>query len=642
MNRSDRTQRCSPGGPTPRGSCRCRHALRFAACAMALALPALLNAGVNTWTGGRPAGTLDFGSNSFAPDPSDPNVLYAVFGPDIYRSGDGGRSWTRLGPLDPVASFVDVLLVSPVSASTLYASGIAGSSSGLFRTTDAGSTWTNIAPGTFFTALAARASEPSTLYAGSGDGSVSRSDDSGNTWSKKTVTGVTNKISALLFDARSDSGLFAAGGDDSGYPEYYPPLVILGGSTDRGDTWSNLGGSLPQQAAVEALLADPTDPTRLFAGLANQSLPQSIANGVLRSSDAGVSWSPASGGLPAGTNVFGLAADPRRAGTLYAGTGAGVYRTTDDGATWLPFGRQLGGMSVESLVGQGSLLHVIGSPGVFDLDLREGAIDVAAGTDQTRLLSWNADRLSVRTLFAFGDPVDTPEEGPFGGWTATAISGGDGLARVLWVHGDGRVGVEIVGPSGSEAAFRYPAMSGWSAIDIAASSDGDTKLLWTSVDGAMFIATVSQTGAASSGPQYGPYSGWSAVAIAEVAEGTDVDTSVLWRCTDGRVSISTHRAGVLASVFRFGASPGWAAEDITVAADGLPRLLRIHPDGRASVSTIDAGGTLTAEQIYTNVGFVPRRISAGPDGLTRLLWTDADGVEDIWLLGLDNSRRPMP
>ena len=123
MDGCNEAQYKSPGGPTPRDSWRCRHALRFAACAMALALPALLNAGVNTWTGGRPAGTLDFGSSSFAPDPSDPNVLYAVFGPDIYRSGDGGRSWTRLGPLDPAGSFVDVLLVSPTSPSTLYASG---------------------------------------------------------------------------------------------------------------------------------------------------------------------------------------------------------------------------------------------------------------------------------------------------------------------------------------------------------------------------------------------------------------------------------------------------------------------------------------------------------------------------------------
>ncbi len=643
MDGCDEVQYNSPDGQISRVSIRRRRALRFAACALALTLPALLNAGVNTWTGSRPAGTLDSGSSSFAPDPSDPNVLYAVFGPDIYRSGDGGRSWARVGPLDPVASVVNVLLVSPVSASTLYASGIAGSSEGLFRTTDAGSTWTNIAPGTFFTALAARASEPSTLYAGSWKGMVSRSDDSGDTWSATAVEGVTDKISALLFDARSDSGLFAAGGDDSGYPEYYPPLPILSASTDRGDTWSNLAASLPQQAAVEALVADPADPTRLFAGLANRVFPEAITNGVLRSSDAGVSWSPASGGLPAATNVFGLAADPRRAGTLYAGTGSGVYRTRDEGATWLPFSGQLVGRVIESLVLGGNALHVMTSAGAFDQELREGAVDVAAGTDQTRLLSWNADRLSVRTLFASGNPVDTPEEGPFGGWTATAISGGDGPARVLWVNGDGRVGLEIVGPSGSEGAFRYPAMPGWSAIDVAAaSSDGDAKLLWISADGAMFIATVSQTGAASLGPEYGPYPGWSAVAIAEAAEGTDADTWVLWRCTDGRVSISTHRAGVLASVFRFGASPGWAAEDITVAADGLSRLLRIHPDGRASVSTIDPEGTLTTEQIYANEGFVPRRISAGPDGLTRLLWTDADGVEDVWLLNLDNSRRPMP
>ena len=144
----------------------------------------------------------------------------------------------------------------------------------------------------------------------------------------------------------------------------------------------------------------------------------------------------------------------------------------------------------------GSLLALLSwltvSPsGAFGLEIEEGPVDVAAEAGQTRLLFWNDGRMSVRTLPPSGGPIHTPEEGPFGDWTATSISDGpDGRSRVLWVNGDGRAGLEIVGPSGSEAAFQYPAIPAWSAADVAATRDGGASLLWTSASGAMRLATV--------------------------------------------------------------------------------------------------------------------------------------------------------
>jgi len=72
-------------------------------------------------------------------------------------------------------------------------------------------------------------------------------------------------------------------------------------------------------------------------------------NGVFRSSDGGGSWRSASVGLTS-TNVRALALDPRSASTLYAGTGSGVFKSTDAGETWGPaslLGKHISALAID-------------------------------------------------------------------------------------------------------------------------------------------------------------------------------------------------------------------------------------------------------------------------------------------------------
>jgi photosystem II stability/assembly factor-like uncharacterized protein len=244
--------------------------------------------------------------------PSRPQTLYEADGFDqIRRSDDGGDTW-RVIP-GPVATLnPPFLAVDRRSPDTLYA-GVPGfgdpspTPHGLFRTTDAGATWTRLAtglpdtgPSHFSFELAQAPDRPETLYAAvasipvpptlSHPSAVARSTDGGATW------------------ALADG------------PGGLPLLALPGGrvvtdravSTDYGATWTP---STPPTARVVALAASPLKPERVLLG--------SAYHGTFRSLDGGLSYSSSSQGMTA-TQVTALAAAADS--TLYAGTaGSGLF-----------------------------------------------------------------------------------------------------------------------------------------------------------------------------------------------------------------------------------------------------------------------------------------------------------------------------
>ena len=85
---------------------------------------------------------------------------------------------------------------------------------------------------------------------------------------------------------------------------------------------------------ISAIQVDPTRPNVVFAG--------TIDHGVLKSTDGGRTWGAANRGLPrspwpppaSGIRVDALVIDPRSPNVLYAGTGLGVFKTSDGARTW--------------------------------------------------------------------------------------------------------------------------------------------------------------------------------------------------------------------------------------------------------------------------------------------------------------------
>ena len=304
---------------------------------------------------------------------ASPDQLFAAFRAAVFRSADGGATWTEIGPSFGPGTFVNDITLDPADPETLY---VATSDEGGFKTTDGGTTWSPLGESLLSTRLSVLAvdpSDPGTVLAGSSAHGVFRSADGGLSFTASN-RGFTDApaIVDLVIDGASSDILYAAtsaglyrsedvgkrwqlAGRDSPvslralavepaaagvlYSAGGDPFFVNGGrilkSTDGARTWSVLFADADRP--IGSLVVDPVDPRNVYAAATSRFF--------FRSPDAGESWSvvPVFGSL----EVFSLAIDPRTPSTLYAGLRGGVWQSLDGGVTWDPAG--LEGERVESV-----------------------------------------------------------------------------------------------------------------------------------------------------------------------------------------------------------------------------------------------------------------------------------------------------
>jgi photosystem II stability/assembly factor-like uncharacterized protein len=287
------------------------------------------NGGV-TWT--RLPGTGNGTVNALAVDPRNPATVYAAFYsyPEIryqlFKSVDRGQTWRRssrgLGVETGVALYS--LAVDPVAPATLYA----GTSRGVYKSTNAGRTWQPSNQGASdlpVSALAVHPSAPSVLWAGTGTfdiqgAGVFRTTNGGATWAPSRRGFSASWVASL-----------ALGPVSSGET----PVIYVGnpgqgvyGSRNEGASWESLSTGL-RGGNVETLLVHPDDPAILYAG---------TDAGVARSTDGGATWRRRNQGLTDAqgkvATVFSLAFQEGDPETLYAGANQQIFKSTDGGSSW--------------------------------------------------------------------------------------------------------------------------------------------------------------------------------------------------------------------------------------------------------------------------------------------------------------------
>ena len=265
--------------------------------------------------------------------PADPATLYTASGTQIWKSTDAGSTWTMVSQLPGSVSVLS-LAVEPAASSTVYAGTFA---LGIFKSMDGGLTWTAINRGIpplpdgsiRVGGVWVKPAAPNVVFASSGLG-LARSTDSGNTW---TLVAGGNSFSTLAFDPFTAGSLYFVDGN------------AISKSTDNGQTFVRLS-PLPNQAALFTLAPDPHHAGVLYAG---------SSAGIYQSNDGGGTWSLKLAGV---TTV--LVADPNSP-AFYANLSPyGIVKSTDGFATTSPVGPNE--PSVVRLIVSGPNLFEISAP----------------------------------------------------------------------------------------------------------------------------------------------------------------------------------------------------------------------------------------------------------------------------------------
>ncbi|MBV8750237.1 MAG: exo-alpha-sialidase, partial [Candidatus Eremiobacteraeota bacterium] len=224
-------------------------------------------------------------------DPKDPNRLYVAvlghpYGPNaergVYRSTDGGATFSRVLSTDENAGAFDVAL-DPSNPQTLYASlwsarqspweTLGGGSfirtpsgSGLYKSTDGGSTWNRLEGGlptgaqrVNRIAVSVSAADPKRVYAFADapeHGGVYRSDDAGATW---TLMNETERV------AERGDDLATITADPQNRDVVYVSNTSTYKSTDGGKTFVALRGA-PGGDDYQSVWIAPDDPQTILLG----------------------------------------------------------------------------------------------------------------------------------------------------------------------------------------------------------------------------------------------------------------------------------------------------------------------------------------------------------------------------------------
>jgi photosystem II stability/assembly factor-like uncharacterized protein len=264
---------------------------------------------------------------------------------------DGVFRWRCIGPFR--GGRVVAVSGSYDDPNTFYFGAVAG---GVWKTTDAGTYWRCITDGFLATssigALAVAPSDSNVIYAGTGETTIRidvshgdgvyRSTDAGRTWTNVGLR-ETRHIGKIRVHPRDPDRLWVAALGHAFGPNPERGVFL---STDAGTTWRHVLAVSDKAGAVD-LTIDESNPRIIFASIweAHRSFWEMSSggpdSGLWRSTDGGETWTDISRfpGLPAGLlGKIGVATSPAMSGRVWAiiehEKEGGLYRSDDYGDTW--------------------------------------------------------------------------------------------------------------------------------------------------------------------------------------------------------------------------------------------------------------------------------------------------------------------
>ncbi|MBI1767690.1 MAG: glycosyl hydrolase [Bacteroidetes bacterium] len=236
-----------------------------------------------------------------------PNLFYfGSTGGGVWRTTDAGNTWSNISDKFFGGS-IGSIAVSEWDNNVIYVGqgeatvrGNVSFGHGIYKSTDAGKTWTFIGlkNSNHIPRIRIHPKNPDVVYAAvlgdlfksSDERGVYRSDDGGKTWNKKLFVNVDAGAVDLCMDPNNPRILFAS----TWRVRRTPYSLESGGegsalwkSTDGGDTWKNISSNegLPKGIwGISGVSVSPVNSNRVYAIIENDN------GGVYRSDDGGEKW----------------------------------------------------------------------------------------------------------------------------------------------------------------------------------------------------------------------------------------------------------------------------------------------------------------------------------------------------------------
>ena len=310
--------------------------------------------------------------------PADANIVY-FGGVELYRSTDGGGRFQSI--LGNIHVDQHAFAFHPADPATVFA----GNDGGIYRSRDAGNTWTslntNIAITQFYSGISLHPLDPDYVLAGtqdngtleySGDPDWNRVEggDGGFTatdYLDPAITYVETQWTPLSGHSgprrRNSFGLYElkVNGINTGDRALFIPPLVMDGTdprvlyfgtyrlyrtADRAEAWSQISGDLSSRGGVISAIAPArSDPATLYVGTSDANLHVSR--------DLGVTWSARRTGLPDRfvRDIDIAHNDPLDAVVVFSGFGSGhVFRTVNGGVSWTNISGDLADVPVNTVL----------------------------------------------------------------------------------------------------------------------------------------------------------------------------------------------------------------------------------------------------------------------------------------------------
>ncbi|MBN1788454.1 MAG: hypothetical protein JW806_08690 [Sedimentisphaerales bacterium] len=212
-------------------------------------------------------------------NPENPDILYAVgYGGSVFKTTNAGATWTMLEPLiEPHLLFYDVV-VSHSNPQIIYAF-----ADKLFKSTDSGENWAYINPGRNFSYISIDPANPQIIVGARWDNTVYCSTDGGVTWNNIT-SNLPGDIRYFADVAVSTENEFWVGTKNYGNGQLYH-------TTNGGVSWSQVNLEPEEDTDVSTIFVDPRSPNHVFVSFLDDINKTLIDRYLFSTTDGGANWS---------------------------------------------------------------------------------------------------------------------------------------------------------------------------------------------------------------------------------------------------------------------------------------------------------------------------------------------------------------